>query len=158
MPIPKETIKHIKTIAFNFLWNGSERGKVKRSAMIADIDKGGIKFPDLDTIVKTQHICWIKRFFFSPPHPWKEIFTWQLNKINGIKVLQHTALDNRFIESSTVLPFYKNVIRSWSQWIEEGIDESNVLNQQLNLNVHIKRPNQQTIHYPRLQKKGIIVI
>ena len=89
-----------KTIAFNFLWNGSERGKVKRSAMIADIDKGGIKFPDLDTIVKTQHICWIKRFFFSPPHPWKEIFTWQLNKINGIKVLQHTVYRDGCLSTS----------------------------------------------------------
>ena len=115
MPIPKEITKQIKTIAFNFLWNGSERGKVKRKAMIADIHKGGIKFPDLNTIIMTQHICWIKRFFFSPYHPWKDIFMWQLNKIQGIEILENASLDTKYILETTALPFYKDVIVSWNE-------------------------------------------
>ena len=112
MPIPKEIIKQLKTIAFNFLWNGSETGKVKRNTMIADIQKGGIKFPDLDTIIMTQQICWIKRFFFSPYHSWKDIFIWQLNKIQGIQILENTSLDTKYIQESTALPFYKNILLS----------------------------------------------
>ena len=63
--IPKELSKQLKTLAYNFLWNGSERGKVKRKTIVADIKNGGIRFPDLDVILKSQHIVWVKRFFIS---------------------------------------------------------------------------------------------
>ena len=126
--------------------------------MIADIQKGGIKFPDLDTIIMTQQICWIKRFFFSPYHSWKDIFIWQLNKIQGIQILENTSLDTKYIQESTALPFYKNILLSWYEWIKEDVDEHNILNQQLYLNRYIIRPNQQSIKYPRLQNKSIAYI
>ena len=158
MTLPIEVTKQIKTIAFNFLWNGSERGKVKRNAIVGDIDKGGIRFPDLDSIVKSQHIVWIKRFLYSPYHPWKEIAIWQLGKIGGSNILENTSLDAKSIPKYKLMGFYNDMIISWSDYVDQGVNQSNILNQQIFLNKHIKRPNNQPLFYQNLINKGIIYI
>ena len=158
MDISQELLKIIKRTAYNFLWNGSEKGKVKRNSICADINKGGIRFPDLDAIIKTQHLVWVKRFIFSPYHPWKEIFTWQMSKLGGAHILENSALQTKLIKDYNLIPFYEKVIVSWSDWISCQLDENNVLEQQLYLNQHITRPNKQAILYPRLIKKGIVRI
>ena len=40
--------------------------------MIADYDRGGLKMPHIDSIVKTQKVMWAKRFLSFNHHPWKE--------------------------------------------------------------------------------------
>ena len=110
MTIPNEIITRIKTIAFGFLWNGSERGKVKRSAIVADLDKGGIRFPDIQCIIKSQHIMWIKRYLYSLYHPWKDTLNWQLKKLGGKHVIEHTAFDTSHLKSLKLMIFYEKVL------------------------------------------------
>ena len=107
MIIPNEILTRIKTLVFGFLRNGSERGKVKRSDIVADLDKGGIKFPDLECIIKSQHIIWIKRYLHSTHHPWKDIFNWQLQKLGGRHTIDHTALDVKFLKELKLMRFYE---------------------------------------------------
>ena len=158
MTIPEKTCIQIKSLAFGFLWNGSERGKVKRTAIVSDYEKGGLKFPDLDSIIKTQHVVWIKRYKFSSHHPWKDIFDWQLKKLGGSHVIDNTSLDINYLKQQKMIPFYKNLLISWSDWKREEINGKNVMNQQLFLNTHLRRPNGLAILYPALINKGIIYI
>ena len=59
--------------------------------MIAGVEGGGLSFPDVESILKSQHIMWIKRYIHSTPHQWKHIFEWQMEKIGGTyaRFIQH---------------------------------------------------------------------
>ena len=50
--IDKEFVKEINKIIFDFIWKG--RDKVKRLALISEIEDGGLKAPHLDSIIETQ--------------------------------------------------------------------------------------------------------
>ena len=102
------------------------RGKVKRSAIVADIEKGDILFPDLMTIIKSQHIVWVKRFLHSPYHPWKDIFIWQLEKIGGIHILENTSMDIQSLEEYKLMPFYKNLLISCAEYSTKEMACDNV--------------------------------
>ena len=68
-PTPK-VLKTIKNILNNFLW-GSNVNKIKHKAMIANYDEGGLKMPDIEQIMNTQRIIWLKRFFNNSESVWK---------------------------------------------------------------------------------------
>ena len=50
---PIDILKQAKRIFYAFLWNGPD--KEKRNAIITDYDKGGLKMPHIESIVKTQN-------------------------------------------------------------------------------------------------------
>ena len=41
LPISKEQIKETNSIIYGFIWNGKD--KIKRNALISDVNKGGLK-------------------------------------------------------------------------------------------------------------------
>jgi len=45
---------------FNFIWNGQD--KIKRLAIINDIDKGGFKMTHLESAIEAQRILFLKRY------------------------------------------------------------------------------------------------
>ena len=59
IPFPEEKIKEINEICYEFIWN-SKTCKVKRNIMIQDYEQGGMRMPDLKTIIKVQKLKWIK--------------------------------------------------------------------------------------------------
>ena len=97
LSVPTDILKDANKIFHTFLWNGPD--KVKRNAMIADYDKGGLKMPHIESIVKTQKIMWAKRFISSNFHPWKEFLNIGLNKI-GIQSIINRVLPEKIIISS----------------------------------------------------------
>ena len=50
----KEIVKEVNKIIFNFIWKGKD--KVKRSALISDVENGGLRAPHLESIIKAQRI------------------------------------------------------------------------------------------------------
>ena len=46
----KEIVKEVNKIIFNFIWKGKD--KVKRSALISDVENGGLRAPHLESIIK----------------------------------------------------------------------------------------------------------
>ena len=56
LPIPKEFVKELNQILFNFLWKGP--GKVTRVLVINEDDKGGLKMTDVDSIVMSLRLAW----------------------------------------------------------------------------------------------------
>ena len=45
----KEFIKKVNTLLYSFVWKGNE--KVERAILISPIEKGGLKMPDLDSMI-----------------------------------------------------------------------------------------------------------
>ena len=83
--------------------------------MISDYDKGGLKMPHIESIVKTQKIMWAKRFLSFNFHPWKEFLNIGLNKI-GINSIMNRALPEKIIKSSDMSTFNKDILISWSSF------------------------------------------
>ena len=55
----KEIVKEVNKIIFNFIWKGKD--KVKRSALISDVEHGGLRAPHLESIIKAQRIMCCKK-------------------------------------------------------------------------------------------------
>ena len=74
-------MKEVRKIIFDFIWKGKE--KVKRSALISDIEDGGLKAPHLDSIIETQRVlCW-KKLASNQPSNWKNILLHYLKPVGG---------------------------------------------------------------------------
>ena len=65
----KEIVKEVNKIIFNFNWEGKD--KVKRSALISDVEHGGLRAPLLESIIKAQRIMCCKKFANSQQSSWK---------------------------------------------------------------------------------------
>ena len=58
--IHKDIIKEVNKILFNFIWKGKDT--VKRSVLISDEENGGLRAPQLESIIRTQRIICCKKF------------------------------------------------------------------------------------------------
>ena len=67
----KEFIQKINTLLYSFVWKG--KGKVKCTAFINPIDKGGLKMPNIESMISAQRIICIKRYL-SPDPASRELF------------------------------------------------------------------------------------
>ena len=75
--VNREFVKDVNKIIFDFIWKGKD--KIKRSALIGDIEDGGLKAPHLDSIIETQRILCCKKLASDQPSNWKKIVLHYLN-------------------------------------------------------------------------------
>ena len=52
--VQKDTVIEVNKLLFKFIWKGKDR--VKRLSLVSDLDKGGLKAPHLESIIKSQRI------------------------------------------------------------------------------------------------------
>ena len=83
--VHKDIIKEANKILFNFIWKGKD--KVKRSALICDVENGGLRAPHLESIIKTQRIMCCKKFVEAQQSSWKLILSHYLKQVGGKLVL-----------------------------------------------------------------------
>ena len=81
----KEFLKNWNTIIYDFIWKGKD--KVKRSAIINDIENGGLKAPHLETIIETQKILSCKKLANDQAASWKTILLNYLQPVGGKMIL-----------------------------------------------------------------------
>ena len=77
-------MKEANKIIFDFIWKGKD--KVKRSALISDIEDGRLKAPHLSSIIETQRVFCCKKLANDPPSGWKIIFCHCLKPV-GVKLV-----------------------------------------------------------------------
>ena len=106
----KEFIKEINTLLYSFVWKGKD--KVKRAVLIGPIEKGGLKMPDINSMIAAQRIICIKRYLALNIASWKFFLDFYLKKVGG-KFLFHCNFD--YFKLFLNLPdFYKECILTWS--------------------------------------------
>jgi len=57
--LDKEFLNEANSIMFSSIWKGKD--KVKRLALVSDVEDGGLKAPHLESIIRTQRILVCKR-------------------------------------------------------------------------------------------------
>ena len=67
---------------FSFLWNGKD--KVTRLSSINCYEDGGIKMTDIESLVKTVRLSWLKRIFIDNESTWKLWLLQLLRNVGGL--------------------------------------------------------------------------
>ena len=60
LPTPKDAIRELNQLLFKFLWKGVD--KTTLLPVINEYEKGGLKIIDLETMIKSLRIAWLKEY------------------------------------------------------------------------------------------------
>ena len=105
---------------YSFVWKGKE--KVKRRAFINPIDKGGLKMPNIESMISAQRIICIKRYLSIDPAGCKFFLDFYLKKVGG-KFLFHYNFN--YTKLPVTLPeFYKEYVVAWTLLNEDNPSSS----------------------------------
>ena len=137
--IPKSILEQIDKMLNNFLWNGKP-AKIKKSTIIAPIEKGGLRMPDVNAIHLASKINWYQRLNDDTNSKWKNTMLYMLN-IN--KDLLHRPLNQKWY-SVCKTSFHKQLLESW-QIIHNNpsYNVKTILNQHLTHNRFITIDNKE---------------
>ena len=58
--ISDDLIKDVNKLLYGFIWRGND--KIKRTALINDIENGGLKMLDIQSMILSQRIITLKRY------------------------------------------------------------------------------------------------
>ena len=108
--ISEDLIKDVNKLLYNFIWNGND--KIKRTALINDIENGGLRMLDIQAMILSQRVIALKRYIEDYCSPWKNVLDILLSDIGG-KLILYCNFDTRKLP--IYLPdFYKECLDAWS--------------------------------------------
>ena len=109
----------LNQLLFKFLWNGVD--KVTRVSVINDYEKGGLKMIDLESMVKSLRLAWLKRLFNDSNATWKTYLLHLLKPVGGKFFLNCNYEVSDYTISSQ---FYQELLLWWSEFRESFASES----------------------------------
>ena len=110
IPVSSELIKEVNKEIYSFIWKGKDM--VKCSALINDIEDGGLKMLDLESMISAQRVVCVKKYVEIYESPWKYVLDFYLTKVGG-KFLFQCNFDNRTLSISLPI-FYRECLQAWS--------------------------------------------
>ena len=69
IPTPEVVVTELNRIIYKFFWKGTD--KVTRLSAINDYEKGGLKMIDIECMIKSLRLAWLKRIFSPNRGTWK---------------------------------------------------------------------------------------
>ena len=100
----------IKRLIVKFLWKGVD--KVTRSSAINDYQRSGLKMVDLETMVQSLRLCWLKIIFSENNGTWKNYLRYQLKYVSGLFLF----LCNYDIKYAVISSEFQSELLEW--WLE----------------------------------------
>jgi len=79
--VSKDLIQAVNKELYSFIWKGKD--KVKRLALINDIENGGLKMLDIESMVLAQRMMCLKKYIEDYVSPWKIFLNHYLKKLGG---------------------------------------------------------------------------
>ena len=110
LSVLEDLIMDVNKLLYGFIWKGND--KIKRTALINDIENVGLKMLDVQSMILSQRVMALKRFIEDYISPWKSILETFLGDIGG-KFILCCNFDTRKLP--IYLPdFYKECLDAWS--------------------------------------------
>ena len=78
LTVLKEIVKELNQMIFKFLWKGTD--KVTRLSTINEYENGGLKMIDLESMIKSLRLAWLKRIFQCNNGAWRSFLRFSLEK------------------------------------------------------------------------------
>ena len=151
LPTPKEIVNKLNQLLFKFLWNGVD--KVTRVSVINDYEKGGLKMIDLESMVKSLRLAWLKRLFNDSDATWKTYLLHLLKPVGGKFFLNCNYEVSDYTISSQ---FYQELLLWWSEFRESFASESDC--KIIVWNFKEIRIDNKPVYYKKNFNSGIIYI
>lgn len=117
LDIPEDIVREVDNIIFSFIWNG-KRAKIKRSVLKRNIPEGGLKIPDLETMLKTSRLKWVNRLISEPEVIWPFFLSRHLQKSQiHLNALLYANFDIKHlhIKPGAIPDFYLKMLKVWSE-------------------------------------------
>ena len=132
---PKWVIEEANTLFYKFLWGGKP-DKVKRTTIMRQIQDGGLKMPDIDTMARALKIGWIKKLFEDQSRKWTIIPSTYFSYINFTDFCK-SNYSTEFIPLN-VPGFYSQSLWALREVVPREVTEtSEIINQSLWFNRNI---------------------
>ena len=109
LPIPKHLVKEINRIAFNFIWDGKP-AKVKRSTIIREKKRGGLKMLDFEIMDKALKVAWTERLKTPSSASWKIIPELGVKQYGGLTFLINCQYDIKMLSLDNLPSFYHTLL------------------------------------------------
>ena len=84
--VSEDLIKDVNKLLYGFIWKGND--KIKRSSLINDIENGGLKMLDIQSMILSQRVIALKRFIEDYNSPLKSVLETFLGGIGGKFILR----------------------------------------------------------------------
>jgi len=113
LPLSNEIIKSANKIIFDFIWKGKD--KVKRRALINNIENGGLNMIHLESLIQAQKMSFFKRYVdLDYAADWKLVLDALLKPVGGSYLLKcNFSLSDLPVKVS---PFYAECLTLWSRF------------------------------------------
>ena len=109
--IPNALVKEANSIIYNFIWNGKD--KAKRCALISDIENGGLKMLDIESMITAQRVICLKKFLDVYPSTWKRFLNNYISPFGG-SFLLHCNFHTAKLKDTHLPKYYKECLDAWS--------------------------------------------
>ena len=149
-----EIIKEINKVMYSYIWNGKD--KIKRLAIINDIENGGLRMTHLESAIQAQRLMTLKRYVSNRDPSWTHILDSCLKEVGG-RFLLRCNFDVSKLPVK-IPAFYKDCLVSWSslvKWTNETMD--GVLEQTIWNNKFILIENK-SVYYSSFISIGLVTI
>ena len=84
LPTPKEVVKELKQLLFKFLWKGTD--KVAHASVINVYEEGGLKMIDMDCMIKSLRLAWLKRLLNGSKVPYISVGTLRRSVLSKLQL------------------------------------------------------------------------
>ena len=85
--ISKELLKNADAVFYSFIWNGKDKFRRNDLTCAAIIENGGLNMLDIDSMIHTNRVFWLKEYLEDYPSPWKFFLDKRLFSVGGNFVL-----------------------------------------------------------------------
>ena len=83
LPTSKEMLQKINSILYDFLWD-SKGDKIKKTEMINNYEKGGLKMIDIQSFNTSLKLKWVQNYLNTENKgKWKALFDYFLERYGG---------------------------------------------------------------------------
>ena len=124
LPTHQGALKEINSLLYDFLWD-NKGDKIKRSEMINDYDKGGLKMIDIQSFNESLKMKWIQGYLNNDNQgKWKLFVDYSLQKYGG-KIVFLSNLKKKDVPLLNIKdPFLREIIEHWTNmnYREKNLD------------------------------------
>ena len=110
--VPNYVTSTVKKRLSGFLWK-NKRDKIKRVGLYQNYDKGGLRMPDLECMIKALRMAWIPRLLKEGHQNWKTVPDHFFKRYGDLEFILSCNYNVKFFEN---LPnFYKDILLYFSE-------------------------------------------
>ena len=110
--IQKNLMKEIEKLIFSFIWDGKP-AKIKKSTIIGERKRCGLKMTDFNTMIKALKVAWIPRLQSRTNASRKIIPEAAMQNLGGLSFLTYCNYDVNSLQINNLPVFYRKVLKQW---------------------------------------------